>query len=113
MKTYYKIVDEKENDLFFLFHGLHGSRKIEKGKWLTARKAEVNDGTKGTIYTSGFYMFSDEGEAYEFLNKLFTYVDVPTKEGKMRAIVPVHCKGIRKKTHSRGNVLLADEIKFL
>ena len=113
MKTYYKIVDTRNNELYFLFHALDGSRKIERNKWLTARKDPVTDGSSGTVYTSGFHVFDDKETAKQFLYKMFTYVDTPTKEGKMRAIVPVYCRGIRRKEHSRGNVLLVDKIKFL
>ena len=49
----YKIVEQHGLHLKTLFHGLGGSRTLAYGKWLTAVKKQVKDGTSKTTYLSG------------------------------------------------------------
>ena len=48
----YKIVEQHGLQLKTLFHGLHGSRTLPYGRWLTALKRDVKDGTSKTTYLS-------------------------------------------------------------
>ena len=107
-------MDKELNDLFFLFHGIEGTRRIQKNTWLKANKKRVKDGGAGTIYLSGFHIFSSKEEAYTYLTTAFRTGPIGSLNSpRHRAIVKVNCKNLRKKEHSRSNVYLADKIKFI
>ena len=96
----YKIVDKIDNDLFFLYHGINGSRKIVCNTWLIANNKTVIDGSGGKQYLSGFHVFLSKQTAKEYLKKF-------TKPYKY--IVPVCALGLRVK-HGNNQVYLADKI---
>jgi hypothetical protein len=99
----YRICERKNNKLYTLFHGIQGSREMPLGKWMNADIKPVNDGN-GTTYISGFHCLEDIDETRNFI-KMFR---------KQRDLVLVECEveGIRKKNHSRHNVLLVDRMKL-
>lgn len=102
MKTWYKIVERQNGNIKTLFHGLNGSRIIPENKWLKAEKKLVRDGTSKTYYISGWHILPTYEECVEYL-KFFKNLD--TKD-----IIKCKAKDIRPKSHSRGNVFLADHI---
>jgi len=106
-KTYFKIVDFADGiGCRFIHFGLNGSKKIEFSKWLKAEKKKVIDGSGGTEYESGFHVFKTEDDAAKYM-KLFK------KNKHLKCIAAVKVKGIRKKRHSRADVLLVDQIYFM
>ena len=107
-KIWWKIIEENENtgEYKTLFHGVNGSRKLIKNKWLTAVEKMVGDGTSKTRYLSGFHILESYDECVTYL----TYFKTP----KNRVIVPCLAKGnIRPKSHSRHEVFLSKQVKFI
>ncbi len=103
-KIYYKIVEQRSDGIYTLFHGINGTKKLQRGKWITAEiKKDVMDG-HGTKYTSGIHIVDGLEEAKDYAKK-FRRTD--------RVIVPCYAKGLKHKTHSRHLVYLADQIKIL
>lgn len=104
MKTYYKIVEKKDDGIYFLFHGIGGTRKITPDKWIRANiKEGVRDGL-GTRYTSGIHVLDSLEETLSYMKKF---------RKKDRIIVVCHCRGLRRKAHSRHRVFLAREMKVI
>lgn len=103
----YRICERKGENLLTLFHPNKGSRVLPMNKWLTADIKNVSDGSRKTSinYISGFHALEDINECREFIKKF----------RKQRDLVLVECEveGIRKKYHSRSNIILADKIKLL
>ena len=103
----YRICERKDDKLHTLFHSIDGSRVMPIGVWLNAEVKPVRDAskTKGKEYISGFHCLEDIDEARGFI-KMFR---------RQRDLVLVKCEieGIRKKEHSRSNVLLADKMKLI
>lgn len=96
----FKIVLSENDEYKTLFHG---TRVLEKGKWLKANKRLVRDGTGGRLYLSGFHVFREEKIAKEYLKKFRT--------DKTRVIIKVKARGLRQKP-TNDSVFLADEIKL-
>lgn len=103
MKTYYKIVEVKNNELFFLYHGVEKKRKIKTNKWLTAVERPVKDG-RSYEYLSGFHFFPTIDIAKKYLG-LF-------RKPRDLKIVEVKVQKIRQKNPNT-EVLLASKIKFI
>ena len=101
----FKIVEYEKGQIRTLFHGLNGSRKMPVGKWLTAIKKQVKDGTSKTTYLSGWHVLLHYKECENYLLKF-------TKRLDKLKIVECEARGLRPKTHSPDNVWLADQIKF-
>jgi hypothetical protein len=99
---WYKIIERKNTVIKTLFHGLDGSRILKRNQWLKAEKKLVRDGTSKTYYESGWHILPTYEECVDYL-KFFKHLD--TKD-----IVRCKAKDIRPKSHSRGNVYLADWI---
>jgi len=99
----YRIVEVKNGDYYSLFHGTKRSRKLERGKWLSADKKIVNDGSCATKYESGWHVLKSKEETEQFLEKMF-------RVKKDRRVIPVLVMGLRPKSHSRHEVYLADEM---
>jgi hypothetical protein len=100
----FKIVEANGPDLKTLFHGIDGSRKLPSGRWLTAAKKMVKDGTSKTRYLSGFHILMTEADAERYLTSFSRRLE------KLK-IVRCTVRGeIRPKRHSRHPVFLADEI---
>ena len=93
----YKIFDVDGEDLKFLFHGLEGSRTVQRGKWIKANKIMGKDGTGKTKYLTGFHFFKTIEEAEEWPGDMTN-----------REIVKVKVRKIRPKRHSRWDTFLAD-----
>jgi hypothetical protein len=107
-KIWWKIIeqDEKTGAYKTLFHGLNGSRTLQRNVWLTAIEKMVGDGTSKTRYLSGFHILTTKKDCEKYL----TYFRTP----KNRVIVPCLAGGnIRPKSHSRHPVFLSQEIKFV
>ena len=100
--TWYKIVDEYDDILKTLFHGVYGSRVLKQKEWLKADIKDVRDGSSQTYYKSGWHILPSYEEGVEYL-KRFTYTD-------KKKIVKCKAKNIWPKTHSRANVFLAEYI---
>ena len=105
MTKYYKLVDIKNEEPFYLFHGVDRSKQIPVNKWIKADKKLVQDGSSGTKYLSGFHVLKTKKEAIKYLKKF--------KHTKKKGIAECYCKGLREKEHSRDNVWLADEMKLI
>ena len=102
----YKIVEQHGLHLKTLFHGLDGSRTLPYGRWLTAVKKPVKDGTSKTTYLSGWHVLKTRDAAKDYLRAF-------TKRLDILKIVPVDVRGeVRRKEHSRSEVYLVDEIKL-
>ena len=107
--TVYRICELKNNKLHTLFHGLNGSRELPMNVWIYADVKPVRDASKdkGKEYISGFHCMKNLDEMRNF-KRMFR---------KPRDLVLVECKAkeklLRKKEHSRANVLLADQIKLV
>jgi hypothetical protein len=101
-KMYFKIVEYDYPFYFFLFHGINNTRIIPLNKWILADRKLVSDGTNGTKYISGFHILRTLEDAEKYLSKF--------KNQHNKEIINVFAKGVRKKKHSRSNVLLADQI---
>ena len=103
----YRICERKNGKLYTLFHGIKGSRHMPMNVWLNANIKKVRDGGKKTAksYMSGFHCIEDIDEARDFIKMV----------RKPRDFVLVECKvsGVRKKEHSRSNILLADKMKLI
>ena len=99
----YRIVEIKNGKPHSLFHGTDGSREIPMNRWVDANIKTVHDGSCGTEYESGFHILLSAKEALEFFNKMFRI-----KEN--RIVIKCYAKGLRKKSHSKRDVYLADKI---
>ncbi len=103
-KIYYKIVETDGLDIFTLFHGIGGTRKLPIGKWVKAEiKENIRDG-RSTRYTSGIHVVDGLEEARNYMKKF---------RRKDRAVVACYAKGLKPKSHSRHDVYLADEVKII
>lgn len=102
MKTYYKIIDIKNGNPYFLYHGVNGSKRITTEKWISAETKWVRDGSNQELYMSGFHVFKDLTYTMKYLKKF---------KKANKAIIQVQCKGIRTKSTNE-HVLLVDKIKF-
>ena len=100
----YRICERKNGTLYTLFHKIQNSREMPLNIWLTSETKQVRDGSKGKWYTSGFHCLKDIDECRDFIKKF----------SRPRDMVLVECevKGIRKKEHSRYNVLLTKKMKL-
>lgn len=102
-KTGYRLVEiGKDGSLKTLFHGLNKSRVLVKGKWLTCKRKIVHEGVNGTKYISGFHVLPSLKECKEF-SKIF-------RIRHNRRIIRLKYRNFRSKRHSRGPVLLANQI---
>ena len=103
----YRICERKGDKVLTLFHALNGTRVLPLNQWLNANIKIVSDGARetSTQYISGFHAFEDKNECKRFI-KMFR---------APRDLVLVECEveGIRRKEHSRANILLVDKIKLL
>jgi hypothetical protein len=59
MKQHWRLFEEKNGELYTLFHGINGSRHVPAGKWLTAEIKTVYDGSNKRSYQSGFHVFAN------------------------------------------------------
>lgn len=98
----YKIVDQHDDVLKTLFHGVDGSRVLKKGEWLKAVIKDVRDGSCQKTYKSGFHILKTYEECKEYL-KRFTHID-------KKKIVKCKAMNVWSKIHSRSNVYLAEYI---
>jgi len=102
----YRICERKNGKLYSLFHGTKGSRYFPIGKWLVADKKTVKDGSCATYYESGFHVLVSLEETREFLRKMF-------RAPKDRVIVKCIVFDIKRKSHSKHRVFLADRMKIV
>ena len=103
--TAYKIVEQDENGIRTLFHGLNGSRTIPTGEWLHADMKTVKDGTSKTEYISGWHVLLDCDEAEKYLQKF-------SRRLELLKVLPCTVRNIRSKEHSPSPVYLAEWIKL-
>jgi hypothetical protein len=103
MQEAYRLLRVKDGQPYTLFHGFHGSRRLEQDKLLRAVERDVwNPGKKsrGTPpFTSGWHVIFDRGECQDYLER-FT-----DKEDIRIAKVWVACT--RPKPRATSNVHLA------
>ena len=106
-KIAYRICERKGKELFTLFHGINGSRRMPINEWLSAKIRPVRDGSRqhAKLYQSGFHVFLDSEECERFINRF----------SKPRDLVMVKCEIGRtwEKEHSPTNVLLTDRIRLI
>lgn len=104
---YYKIVDKKDDKIKILFHGINGSKFLEKGKWLKAEIKPVTDGDPktSTTYMSGWHLFKTREEAEKY-KKAFKNIE-------SKIIIECKAKNLWRKEHSRANVWLAEYIYII
>jgi len=102
----FKIVEADEAGIRTLFHGLNGSRTIEKGVWLKADKKMVKDGTSKTTYLSGWHVLPTYEDCAEYMTRF-------TKRLDLLKIVECEVRDTRPKEHSPSPVLLADYMKLV
>lgn len=98
-------MEVKKGKIFSLFHGTQGSRNLPTGVWLKADKKIVRDGSCATWYESGFHVLKSIEATKIFLDKMFRH-----KEN--RRVIQCEATGLRKKTHSKGDVYLADRMRI-
>ena len=65
---HWRLFEERDGELYTLFHGLHGSRLIPEGQWLMAEGKFVRDGANQNRYMSGWHVFADES-GLEYLGR--------------------------------------------
>lgn len=100
MKAWKAFRLDKNNNLLFLFHGLHGSRKVPTNTWILAERKWVQDGEKSQQYMSGFHIFLHESEIEKW-----------KKRTKLPSVVlPVEAKMISEKW-SNPNIGIAKYIR--
>lgn len=100
----YKIVDIIGEIPYTLFHGVHGSRKLDMNRWMRSESKMVHDGTHGTPYMSGWHVLKSVEDCIEYL-KLFKHVS-------NKAIIECSAHNVRPKEHSPHPVFLADAIRL-
>jgi len=64
---YWRLFEERDGELYTLFHGTNGSRRIPPGRWIEASDKLVRDGV-GRWYQSGWHVFADES-GLEYLGR--------------------------------------------
>ena len=106
IKKAYKIVECRDGQLWFLYHGLNKSRIIPTGKWLKADKRTARDGGGSRWYKSGFHVFLTADSAYRYFQRYFTRSNRPLILISVAAANPRHKPG-------NTSVMLADEIFVL
>jgi hypothetical protein len=97
----FKIVEQHADGVRTLFHGLHGSRRLEPGRWLRADQREVRDGTSKTTYLSGWHVLPTREDCEAYLEKFTERLD------RLR-IIECEVRNPRPKTHSPSPVFLAE-----
>ncbi len=88
-----------DGSLGFLFHGHGGSRRVPRGKWLTARARWVRNG-RGKRYRAGFHCFLSPEQASAFI----------VRTGSKYTLSRVAARGLRPKPRSNAGTWLAREI---
>jgi len=102
----YRIVEIKNGKFLSLFHGTQGSRILPVGVWLKADKKRVHDGSCSTYYESGFHVLKSLEATKTFFKRMF-------RHRKNRRVVLCEATGLRKKTHSKSDIYLANRMKIL
>lgn len=109
--TAYRLVELRRDKPYSLFHGImdakdegaRRTREVPMDVWLPADTKWVRDGT-GPYYWSGFNVLLERDQLKRYLSR-FT---------KPRPLLIVACevRGLRRKTHSRHPVYLADWMRL-
>jgi len=99
-----KIFEQKAGELFTLFHGIEGSRRVPRGVWLEAKEKEVRDGTGNARYISGFHVFRPDVDPEKYLSKF--------QKPRELIVVEVEVRGTRPKP-TNPEVLLARFMRVL
>ena len=85
-----------------LFHGLDGSRKLPIGKWLTAERKWVRDGSGKKRYISGFHAYRTLADIRNWLRG--------AKKLDGRVVSCVRLKSLRTKPNAVRSTILADRL---
>ncbi len=102
-KTGYRVIElGKDGSFKTLFHGVKKSRTLNTNKWLTCERKIVHEGTNGTRYISAFHVLPSLEECRKF-SKIFKIRDT-------RRIISLKYRHYRPKRHSKGPVILANQI---
>lgn len=97
----YKIVEWKNGDPHTLFHGIDGSRRLPRGRWIEAEKKQGVDGGGQEPYLTGIHVFRNRKKAEGYLDNF--------RVEKDRRVIEVRATGLRQKP-TNGHVWLADRI---
>ena len=97
----YKIVDLKNDNYQWLFHGVNGTKVVPFNTWVKADRKWAGEG--GHKYWTGFHMFVRKEIAEKYFERF-------TDKTKTRVIIRVFGRRMRVKESSRGNVFLAEEL---
>lgn len=69
IETVYKIVVRYENNIYTIFHGIEGRKRLPYDKWLRAEHKMVRDGSGGKEYLSGIHCFKSFDTALTYMGK--------------------------------------------
>lgn len=100
----YKIFDVKDDSPHTLFHGVKGSRRLSIGRWLTAERKMVRDGSGQNRYISGFH-------AYETMEDVKAWVK-GARNLAGRVVSKVQVRGCRNKPRAVRRTILAYRMRI-
>ena len=102
---WFKIVEETaDGGIRTLFHGVGGSRLLEREKWLGAEEKTVRDAALGDEYLSGWHVFDSLCKCREYLKRF--------KSLRGKLIVRCYARHVRRKGE-RSDAYLARHIRIL
>lgn len=87
-----------------LFHGVQGSRLLPLGEWIIAEQKMVTDGSRQSLYLSGFHAYPSLAAVKQWLKS--------AKKLENRVIVKVQIEGLRDKPNAVRPTILADRMKI-
>lgn len=105
MGKMFRLLREKSDQPYTLFHALNGTRKLELDKWLDAEQKTVFDGSRGKKYRSGFHTMPTLPDLEKLLRLFRRTEDL--------VVVEIDVDGKTwPKSHSRFNIQLVEKMKI-
>jgi hypothetical protein len=102
IKKIWKVFESRNDEPYFMFYGIGGSKKVTLNQTLKCDKKRVRGGSGKRWYKSGFHVYENLDILQKFLKTLKINLDT-------RFIVEVYATNPRKK-HERSKAHLADEL---